>query len=135
VTGLLIYVDTSTVRPGTLDELKRAIDQLVEFIDSNEPQILAYNVYLSDDGSQMTVVHIHANSASLDHHMEIAGPAFRRFADLLTLTSISVYGEPSTRAVAQLRDKAAMLGGGTVSIHSPQAGFARFASGTRDCRD
>jgi hypothetical protein len=125
----LLYVDTSEVREGALEELKGAIKELVEFIEANEPQLIAYNVCLSDDGSQMTVVHLHIDSASLDYHMEVAGPAFRRFADLITLSSIRVYGEPSDKAVRQLKEKARLLGSGDVIVHRPLAGFARFEAG------
>jgi hypothetical protein len=125
----LLYVDTSEVREGALEELKGAIKELVEFIEANEPQLIAYNVCLSDDGSQMTVVHLHIDSASLDYHVEVAGPAFRRFADLITLSSIRVYGEPSDKAVRQLKEKARLLGSGDVIVHRPLAGFARFEAG------
>jgi hypothetical protein len=128
MTGPLIYVDTSDVHEGALEELKVAIVELVEFLDANEPRLIAYSVYFSGDGTQMTVVHVHADSASLDHHMEVGGPAFRKFADLLTLSSIQIYGTPSERALSQLREKARSLGGGDVIVHGPHAGFTRFGS-------
>jgi hypothetical protein len=124
----LVYVDVSAVREGALEDLKDAIAELVHFIEANEPQLLAYNVYLSDDGSQMTVVHVHAGPDSLDHHMDVAGPAFRRFEDLLTMSSIRVYGEPSDEALGQLREKARLLGSGDVSVHRSHAGFGRVAT-------
>jgi hypothetical protein len=130
--GPLLYVDTSDVRPGALEELKDAIKQLVGFIESNEPQLLAYNVYLSDDGSQMTVVHAHVDSASLEYHMDVAGPAFGHFGDLLTLSSICIYGEPSDKALRQLDQKAQLLGRGNVSVHRPHAGFTRFGAARGD---
>jgi|SRR5215211_2909466 len=123
----LVYIDTSEVREGVLDELKGAIEELVAFIDANEPQILAYSVYLSKDGRQMTVVHLHADSTSLDYHMDVAGPAFRRFADLLTLSSIRIYGAPSDKAVGQLHQKARLLGCEDVTVHASHAGFTRLA--------
>jgi len=126
VANLLLYVDTAEVREGALEKLKVAIEELVAFIEENEPQLLAYSVYLSDDGSQMTVFHVHTDTASLEHHLEVGGPAFRRFADLLTLSSIHVYGEPSDRALRQLNEKARMLGAGKVIVHRPEAGFTRF---------
>lgn len=125
----LVYIDTSDVRKGALEELKGAIRDLVEFIDANEPQILAYNVYLSDDGSEMTVLHAHADVSSLEYHMDIAGPEFRRFADLITLSSIRVYGEPSDKAVKQLHDKARLLGCDDVVVQGLEAGLARFGAG------
>lgn len=123
----LVYIDTSEVHDGALDELKDAIGELVAFIEANEPQILAYQVYLSEDGSRMTVVHVHADPASFDYHMEVAGPAFRRFADLLTQQSIRVYGEPSDEAVRQVHEKAQMLGCEDVAVESAYAGLSRLA--------
>jgi hypothetical protein len=122
----LVYVDTSEVREGALEELERAIAELADFIEENEPQILAYHVYFSDDGRRMTVMHVHADPATLDFHMDVAGPRFGRFADLLTLSSIHVYGEPSEKARRQLQEKARQLGAGSVVVHPPHAGFSRF---------
>jgi hypothetical protein len=122
----LVYVDTSGVREGALAQLKGAIGDLAEFVEENEPQLISYSVYFSEDGSQMTVVHVHADSASLDYHMDVAGPRLGRFADLLTLSSIHIYGEPSDRAHRQLRDKMRLLGSGEVIVYTPYAGFSRF---------
>jgi hypothetical protein len=100
--------------------------ELADFVEKNEPEPISYNVYLSDDGSRMTVMHVHPNSASLDFHLEVAGPLFGRFAGLLTLQSIDIYGEPSDKALAQLRDKVQLLGSGEVTVHPLHAGFSRF---------
>jgi hypothetical protein len=123
----LVYVDTSEVRAGKLAQLKAAIKELADFIEENEPQLVSYSVYFSEDGSRMEVVHVHADAASLDYHMETAGPLFGEFADLVTLSSIHIYGEPSERALGQLRDKLRLLGAGDVIVHAPHAGFLRAA--------
>ena len=122
----LVYVDCSEVREGALEQLKDAIRALADFIEENEPRLLSYIVYFSEDGRQMTVMHVHADSASLDYHMDVAGPRFVRFAELLTLSSIHIYGEPSDKALGQLRDKVRLLGSGEVIVHRPHAGFDRF---------
>lgn len=127
--GPLVYVDTSDVRPGAADEIRGAIDRLVAFIEENEPELLAYGGYLSDDATQMTVVHVHTHSASLEYHLEVGGPAFRPFVDLIDLRAIDVYGEPSPAAVGKLRAKAEMLGSGKVRIRRPAGGFERFDPG------
>jgi hypothetical protein len=126
MTQPLVYIDTSDVREGALAELKRAIGDLTDFVESHEPQIVSYAVYFSQDGSQMTVIHVHADSASLDFHMDVAGPRFERFADLLTLSSIRIFGEPSTKTVRQLKEKVRLLGTGEVTVHPLHTGFGRF---------
>jgi hypothetical protein len=40
---------------------------------------------------------------------------------------IEIYGEPSDNLLKRLRQKAQMLGNGTVVVHELHAGFARFA--------
>jgi hypothetical protein len=125
----MVYVDTADVREGALEGLKPAIKELVDFVDANEPRLVAYNVYLSDDGTRMTVVHVHPDSASLEYHMEVAGPVFRQFAEFVTLSSIRLYGEPSEKLLKQLHEKARLLGRGAVlvEVEALYAGFVRFA--------
>lgn len=126
MSGSLVYIDVSEVKEGSLDRLEGAIEELAGFIEANVPDVLAYNVFLSEDGTQMTVVHVHAEAESLERHLITAGPVFRKFSDLLTLRSIRVYGEPSERAVELLREKASMLGSGDVTVLRPRAGFSRL---------
>jgi hypothetical protein len=131
MSDLILYVDTSDVREGALEELKPAIRELVGFVEANEPRLIAYNVYLSDDGTKMTVVNVHPDSASLEHHLTVAGPLFRRFVELVTLSSIHIYGEPGDRVLQQAREKAQLLGRGAVVVEPLFAGFTRFVAEPR----
>jgi hypothetical protein len=121
--NLIVYIDRSQVREGRVDELKVGIHRLVEFIKSNEPRLIAYGFHLDDEAAEMTVVAVHPDSASLELHLEIGGPEFRRLTDMITLREIVVYGSPSERAVELLRRKALALGGRSIAIHERFAGF------------
>jgi quinol monooxygenase YgiN len=125
----LIVVDTSEVHDGRLEELRAAVAELVEFVEANEAEPLAYNVYFDEQGTTMTVVQVHTSSESFERHMEIAGPVFRKFADLLTLSRIDFYGTPSRIALDQMRRKAELLGNAPVVVNNLQTGFNRL--GTR----
>ena len=126
----IVYVDTSEVRAGRLDELKAAMEDLRMFVEANEPQLLAYNVYFSNNGTRMTVLHINPDSASLEFHMKVAGPLFQPIGQFINLLAIDVYGRPGKELVDQLRHKAEMLGSGTVRVHDLHTGFARMPTGT-----
>ena len=128
MSDLILYVDTSDVREGALEELKPAIRELVEFVEMHEPRLIAYNAYLSNDGTELTVVSVHPDSASLEHHMTVAGPLFRRFVELVTLSSIHIYGEPSEKVLRQSHEKAQLLGRGAVTVESVFAGFTRLVA-------
>ena len=122
----IISFDTSLIRDGRLDELKKAVAELVEFVRSNEPRPIVYEVYVDQTGSRMTVVQVHPDSASMEYHMTVAGPAFAGFAELVTLSTLDVYGKPSEELLELLRRKVQMLGDATVTVHDLQAGFARI---------
>lgn len=127
----IVVVDTSEISRGKLEELKAAVDELVRFVESNEPRPIAYNVYLSHDETRVTVVQVHPDSASMEFHMQVAAPAFRRFADLLALRATDVYGAPNEHLLEQLRQKVGMLGSAAVVVHDRHAGFARFGVPTK----
>jgi hypothetical protein len=123
----IVYVDTSDVREGALEDLKAGMKELVDFVAENVPRVLAYNVYFSADGSTMTVVHVHPDAESLEYHLEVAGPIVRRLVELVTLSSIHIYGEPSENVMRRAHEKARLLGRGDVTVEALHAGFTRFA--------
>lgn len=125
MTTVIVYIDRSVVRDGALEELKSAMTELVDFVEANEREILAYNVYFSADGDRMTVVHVHADQASLEFHMAVAGPKFPPIGEFIELESIDVYGHLGEDLIQQLREKAAALGSGRVTIHEPHRGVDR----------
>jgi hypothetical protein len=124
----IVFVDTSVIHEGKLEELRRAVAELAALVEGNEADAISYQIFFSDDGRLMTVLQVHPDSASMERHMEVAGPVFARFADLIVLRTIDVYGSPSEKVVEQLRRKAELLGTATVVVHDRQAGFARFGS-------
>ena len=123
---LIYYVDASLIQEGKLNELKNAVEDLVEFVNLNESRPISYNIYFNEDGTQMTLMQIHPDSASLEFHLEIAGPAFQKFKDLIQLSTIQIYGKPTDKLLNQLQRKAQMLGNAKVTVHDLQAGFSRF---------
>jgi hypothetical protein len=125
----LIVVDTSEIREGKREELQRGIAELAAFVEANESDPISYQVFFGDEGRRMTVLQIHPDSASMERHMELAGPVFARFADLVVLQTIDIYGSPSEKVLEQLRRKAELLGTATVTVHDRRAGIAsRFRS-------
>jgi hypothetical protein len=121
----IVYIDVSTVRDGKLGELMRSIGELSRFVEAHMPQLLSYGFYLDDSGTTMTVVAVHTDSSSLESHLDTGREAFRKFADLIELERIEVYGHVSAAARDRLHQKAHMLGDATVIVHELHAGFAR----------
>lgn len=128
MTEPIVFVDTSEIREGKLEDLKTAMKELAEFVEANEPRPIAYDVYVSEDGTRVTVFQIHPDSASMEFHMKVAAHLFPKFADLLELSSMDIFGKPSDDLLEQMRKKARMLGGAEVGVYELHAGFARFGA-------
>ena len=124
--GPVIYIDRSDVHEERWDDLKAGIRALVAFVERRQPQMTTYAFYLDENTNQMTVVSVHPDAASLERHIEIGRPEFKKLAPYLSLREIEVFGTLSARAVDLLQQKASTLGdGGVVSRHEQFAGFDR----------
>jgi hypothetical protein len=121
----LVYVDVSTVRDGKLAELSEAMGGLARFVEQNMPRVLSYGFYLDAERTTMTVVAVHPDSASLEYHLDAGSGEFAKFADLIELRRIQVFGTVGDGVRERLERKVAMLGRGTVTAHELHAGFAR----------
>ena len=127
VSDPILAVDSSEIREGKLEEVKAGVEDLVAFVEANEAEPVAYNIYFDEAGTQMTVAQIHPCPESLERHLTLAGPVFRKFADLLTLVRVDVYGRPGEAALKQMRSKAQLLGNAPVVVHELHSGFSRAA--------
>ena len=124
----IIYIDRSRIRSGSLGELKRAIPELVDFIETSEPQLISYGFYLDEQASRMTVVAVHPDADSLGLHMQVGAAAFRGFAEFIEMEAIEVYGELTNGVLEQLQQKADALGeSGQVVVDRLHSGFSRMS--------
>ncbi|MGD8402284.1 MAG: hypothetical protein PVJ21_01400 [Anaerolineales bacterium] len=121
----IVYIDTSAIGEGKLEELKRAMKALTSFVEENMPQLISYGFFLNQNQSQITVVAVHPDSASLENHLDVGAAEFQKFAELIDLLKIEVYGPISDAVHERLQQKARMLGRGTLTVHDFYTGFAR----------
>jgi quinol monooxygenase YgiN len=136
MTAPVVYIDRSRILPGKIDELRRAIDDLVAFIRAEEPQLVHYGFYLDEEDLQMTVVAVHPDPTSVERHMDVGGSAFRALGEYIDMAGIEIFGPTSQRMLDQLHDKASALGEeGRVSVHPPDAGFSNLPPRTRPLDD
>jgi hypothetical protein len=122
-----IFIATNRLRDGqAAAERERAID-LCSFIETNEPQLWAFNEYKNEDGTEVAVVQVHPDAASMEFHMDaVAERAARAYAETLeATTSVQVYGEPSDAVLEMLRRRAGTGVSMTIKL-CHLAGFSRF---------
>jgi hypothetical protein len=106
--GPFIFIATNRLKQGKLDDENKRVPDLVDFIRANEPQLIAFNEYANDEGTEVAVVQVHPDADSMVFHMElIAERAASAYADTIdATTSIQVFGTPSNNVAEMLRQQA-----------------------------
>ncbi len=124
-----IFIATNRLKPGALDRERQRVPGLVEFIEANEPRLIAFNEYVSDAGDEVTVVQVHPDAASMEAHMEIVRDrAMEAYAETLDATvRVQVFGEPTEAILEILRQQAGS--GVAITVNGEHlGGFTRSAA-------
>ena len=88
MTGPFIFVATNRLKPGKLDDERARVPGLAAFVEAHEPRLIAFNEYLSADGTEVAVVQIHPDADSMAFHMNvIAERAAAAYADTVEATT------------------------------------------------
>ena len=117
-----IFIATNRLKPGAYEAERDRVPGLVEFIDATEPRLLAFNEYISADRTEVTVVQVHPDAASMEFHMGVVGErAAQAYAETLDATTgIQVFGAPSDAVVETLRAQAGR--GVPLAVHAEHLG-------------
>ena len=123
-----IFIATNRLKPGKLDRERKRVPGLVEFIEANEPRLIAFNEYVNDTGDEVTVVQIHPDAASMEAHMGIVRERAMAYAETLDATvRVQVFGEPTDAILEVLRQQAGS--GVEISVNGEHlGGFTRSAA-------
>lgn len=98
-----IYVGTTSVKHGRLEALRQQLAELVDFVETNEPRMMAFHTYLDEGGNKLTIVQVHPDSASMEFHMQVNAKHFATAWDNLdTVISEQYFGAMSDGLAAEL---------------------------------
>jgi len=129
VSSPFIFIATNRLKPGALEGERKRVPGLVEFIEANEPRLIAFNEYVGETGDEVTVVQVHPDAASMEAHMEIVRErALQAYAETLDATvRIQVFGEPTEAILETLRQQAG--NGVEITVNGGHlGGFTRSAA-------
>jgi hypothetical protein len=127
MSGPFIFIATNRLKEGKLEEEGTRVPGLSDFIEANEPRMLAFNEYANHEGTEVEVVQVHPDADSFEFHMGVVRErAERAYAKTLEgTTSVQVYGTPSDAVLEMLRQQA---GSGVALSVKPHhlGGFTRL---------
>ena len=106
-----IFIATNRLKAGKLEAERKRVPGLVDFIEANEPRLIAFNEYANDEGTEVGVVQVHPDASSFEFHMGVVRErGIRAYEETLdATTSIQVFGSP-TAAILEMLSRSAGSG-------------------------
>jgi quinol monooxygenase YgiN len=125
-----IFIGTHTIREGKLEDFKKQWRELLDVVEAKEPRLIAFNAYVNEDGTELTVVQVHPDADSMLFHLQVARDHISEaYQSVLDKTKrIDVYGKPSDTALEMIRQ----LAGSEVPLSlkaNHLGGFTRSSAG------
>jgi hypothetical protein len=104
MSGPLIFVATNKLRPGKFEAERGRLPGFVDFIEANEPRLIAFNQYVNADRTETSVVQVHPDSASMEFHLDVVRSQARRAFEETHAgtTRIQLFGEATEAIVDRL---------------------------------
>lgn len=128
--GPLIFIATNRLREGRFGAEQERVPELSRFVEQNEPRLIAFNEYVNEVLSEVAVVQVHPDAASLDYHLSVIGDRAREaYAQTLEATTrLQVFGIPAGNTLRMLDQLAGS--GIPLSIYPHHlGGFTRLPDG------
>lgn len=119
----VVLIGTFRIPQDRVDEWKVAVRGMADFVHANVPRVVAFDMFVNEDGTEGTVIQVHPDSASLEQHLEAAAERIAAGTQMVEVLRIDLFGSPSKRVMKRLQDEAADRWPVTVRPH--YLGFTR----------
>jgi hypothetical protein len=63
-----IFIATNRLKPRKLNSEQKRLPDLIDFIQANEPRLIAFNEYANEEGTEVAVVQVHPDADSMVFH-------------------------------------------------------------------
>lgn len=101
-----IFVSTYKLKEGQLENYQKWSKGLIDYVASNEPRMIAFNLYVNEDGTEVAGVQVHPDANSMESHMQVVTEYIRTaYGEFLEAPQILVAcgeGEAARRMIKQL---------------------------------
>ena len=107
-TAPLIFVATNRLKPGAIDAERARVPGLVEFLEREEPRLIAFHEYANSEGTEVIVVQVHPDAESMTVHLPtVRERAARAYEETLDATvSVQIFGETVPGMLDSLQQQA-----------------------------
>ncbi len=124
----IVFIARQKVKEGKLDAYKQNFKDVVNFVQPNKPNTLAFLNYLSDNDSDATLIQVYASAEAMEQHVQGLSEIAKRSYESMDIVSFEIYGNPSEATLTMMANLA--KSGVPVKISDQfNGGYLRLKSG------
>jgi hypothetical protein len=125
MSGPIVFVSHVRVKPSKVEAYRQLQHDIARVLHAEKPRTLVFVTYLSDDGSDMTAVHVFPDANSMDLPFEGSDKRSEAAYEYLVPAGWEIYGTASDAVLEEMR-QAAAASGATLAVQPEYvAGFLR----------
>jgi uncharacterized protein YkuJ len=95
MSGPFVIISRSRVKPGKAEVYDEWCASFFPDVEENEPRLLAFNQWETEDGAVSVVIQVHPDAESFEYHLKLFGDRVRETFDYLDVDGVEIYGPPS----------------------------------------
>ncbi|HEX2031627.1 MAG TPA: hypothetical protein VHL78_09530 [Actinomycetota bacterium] len=124
----IVFISHSRVKEGKLDGFKRYFGEGTLLLEQGKPRTVAFLAYGSDEGDEVTIVHVFPDAEAMALHMEGVRERAAAAYEFIESKGFEIYGPAPEQIVGMMRRAATE--GVTVTVHRDHlGGFLRLRAG------
>ena len=99
----IVFVSHSRVKEGKLEGLREFMLKSTPVLQADKPRTLTFLAYLNESRSELTIVHVFADAAAMDVHMEGVSERVTKAYEYIETIGFDIYGRPSDTVLNMMR--------------------------------
>lgn len=100
----IVYISHFRIKAGRVDEFWKMVQEVLPGLEAAKPKTAFQNFYVDESGTSISIVHIFADAAAMDLHMEGSSARSQSAYEFLEPVGFEVYGQPTDSLLATLHE-------------------------------
>ena len=98
-----VFIGNYRVKDGKLEDFRKIAAELVETVETNEPRMIAFHIFIDEDASRTSVLQVHPDAASMEFHMQAISDHIAGAFNYLETESSQVFGHTPDALLGTIR--------------------------------
>jgi quinol monooxygenase YgiN len=102
----IVFISRNRVKEGKLDDFKVAYQAGAERLRREKPGTVAFLAYASEDGAEVTIIHVFPDADAMDRHMEGVAERSKEAYQFIGSAGFEIYGRPNDDVLQMMKQLA-----------------------------